>query len=310
VIGSGNAHARGKSNGGRGTSHRLEIVIVAFRAQELLRRCLESVLEHAPADTPVHVVDNNSGDGTAEMVGAEFPSVHLDPSDRNLGFGAANNRVLRDLEAGYVLVLNPDTQLTGSIQPLLDVMSSRPEVGICGARLEREDGTLDHASKRAFPTPLSALGHFTGFGRRGRSSGALAAYRAPEVTSGPVDAVNGAFMLIRREALDEVGYFDERYWMYMEDLDLCYRFAAAGWMTWYEPAVKVIHVKAGTTGGSRSPRLQTAFHYGMFRFYRDHYAGGRFRVLNGAVYAGIGLKLGVSCARSATESLARAPRPS
>ena len=94
-------------------------------------------------------------------------------------------------------------------------------------------------------------------------------------------------MLIRRAALEQVGGFDTRYWMYMEDLDLCYRFAEAGWTTWFEPSVTVIHVKAGTSGEHRSLRLNRAFHYGMFRFYRDHYARVAQPALNAAVYAGI-----------------------
>ena len=139
-------------------------------------------------------------------------------------------------------------------------------MGIAGCRLETRGrlGWIMRA-KRSFPTPVSALGHFTGIGRQ-RESGVLAAYRAPEVESGPVDAVNGAFMLMRRSALDEVGLFDEGYWMYMEDLDLCYRFAEAGWVTWYEPSVTVMHVKAGTSGTVRAPRLNYAFHYGMYPF--------------------------------------------
>ena len=144
--------------------------------------------------------------------------------------------------------------------------------------------------KRSFPTPVSALGHFTGIGRQ-RDSGVLAAYRAPEVESGPVDAVNGAFMLIRRAALDEVGIFDEGYWMYMEDLDLCYRFAEAGWVTWYEPSATVVHVKAGSSGPVRSPRLNYAFHYGMFRFYRKHYAATKGALVSAIVYGGIAVKL-------------------
>ena len=106
-------------------------------------------------------------------------------------------------------------------------------------------------------------------------------------------------MLIRRAALEQVGAFDERYWMYMEDLDLCYRFAKAGWVTWYEPAVTVIHVKAGTSGQHRSLRLTYAFHYGMYRFYRDHYAPERNPLLNAGVYAGIAVKFVVSAVRSA-----------
>jgi GT2 family glycosyltransferase len=278
----------------------LDVVIVSYRCEGLLRDCLLSLREHPPGGPmTVQVVDNASGDGTAEMVEREFGEVRLRVSDRNIGFAAANNLAIRDGNAPYVLVLNPDTRITaGALDRLLELMEAHPELGMCGPRLELDDGSFDHAARRSFPTPLSALGHFTGVGRR-RESGAIAAYRAPEVEAGPVDAVNGAFMLIRRAALDEVGAFDEGYWMYMEDLDLSYRFAQAGWVSWYEPGVTVIHVKAGTTGPDRGPRLNAAFHYGMYRFYRKHYAARRNPLLNATVYAGIALKLALSMVRGA-----------
>jgi GT2 family glycosyltransferase len=106
-------------------------------------------------------------------------------------------------------------------------------------------------------------------------------------------------MLIRRKALDEVGLFDEGYWMYMEDLDLCYRFKQAGWTVWYEPDVTIVHVKAGTSGKHRTARANYAFHYGMLRFYRSHYAASRTSALNTLVYVGIGIKLMTSLASSA-----------
>ncbi len=289
------------------TSAGLEVVIVSWRCEDLLRRCLTSLRDHpAGVATRIHVVDNASGDGTAEMVAAEFPEVELTVNPENLGFSAANNIALRRPQADYVLVLNPDTRLTeGTLDALLGLLDAKPEVGICGPRLELADGSFDHASRRSFPTPLSALGHFSGIGRR-VESGPLAAYRAPDVGRGPVDAVNGAFMLIRRAALDEVGLFDEGYWMYMEDLDLCYRFKQAGWEIWFEPEVTVMHEKAGTSGPERSPRLNRAFHAGMLRFYRAHYAPQRPMLVNGAVYAGIGAKLAVSMTRSgARRALAR-----
>jgi N-acetylglucosaminyl-diphospho-decaprenol L-rhamnosyltransferase len=285
----------------------LDVVVVSYRCEDLLRRCLASLRQHPPSRAMrVQVVDNASGDGTAEMVVSEFPAVELTVNPSNLGFSAANNLALRRGEAEYALVLNPDTRLTpGALDALLELMDSRPDVGMCGPRLERPDGSFDHASRRAFPTPLSALGHFSGVGRR-LGSGPLAAYRAPDVERGPVDAINGAFMLIRRRALDEVGFFDERYWMYMEDLDLCYRFHAAGWGIWFEPSVTVIHEKAGTSGAERSPRLTLAFHSGMLRFYRAHYARERPALLNAAVYTGIGAKLAASTLRSAARrTLAR-----
>jgi N-acetylglucosaminyl-diphospho-decaprenol L-rhamnosyltransferase len=282
-------------------SSTLDVVVVSFRCKPMLRDCLESLRRHPPSgEMTVHVVDNASGDGTAEMVAAEFPEVRLTASERNLGFGAASNLAIRASEGHYVLCLNPDTRVTeGALDRLIEVMNERRMLGMCGPRLELEDGGLDHAAKRSFPTPLSALGHFTGIGRR-RGSGVLAAYRAPEVDAGVVDAINGACMLFRRPALEQVGLFDEGYWMYMEDLDLCYRFDEAGWVTWYEPSATVIHVKAGTTGPVRAPRLTYAFHYGMFRFYRKHYASRRSPFVNAAVYCAITFKLLGSLMKSAT----------
>ncbi len=144
---------------------------------------------------------------------------------------------------------------------------------------------------------LGALGHFSGVGRKVQS-GPLAQYRATDVVSGPVDAVNGAFMLCRRVALEEIGLFDEGYWMYMEDLDLCYRLRQAGWLTWYEPSARALHLKHGTSGSVRAPKLVWAFHYGMFRFYRSHYAPKRNPVLNVIVYAGIAVKASGTVAAS------------
>jgi N-acetylglucosaminyl-diphospho-decaprenol L-rhamnosyltransferase len=281
----------------------LDVVIVSYRCRELLRACLGSLSEHSPSrPMKVFVVDNASDDGTVAMIQSEFPEVRLRAARENLGFARANNLAIREGSAPYVLALNPDTRLTaGVLDRMLALMDERSEIGIAGCRLVLENGTFDHAAKRSFPTPLSALAHFTGIGRRGTASARLAQYRAPELdehASGPVDAVNGAFMLMRRAGLEEVGLFDEGYWMYMEDLDLCYRFQEAGWPTWYEATATVIHVKAGTSGKQRRLRANYAFHYGMFRFYRKHYAFRRRLVINAVVYAGIATKLGVSTMRS------------
>jgi hypothetical protein len=288
---------------------RLDVVIVSYCSKELLRECLRSLRGHpATGGMTVRVVDNASGDGTAEMVAREFPEVSLTVSPRNVGFAAASNLAIRAGSAPYVLCLNPDTRVTaGALDRMLDLMEERIKLGISGCRLVLRDGTFDYAAKRSFPTPVSALGHFTGIGRQ-RDAGVLAAYRAPEVESGPVDAVNGAFMLIRRAALEEVGIFDEGYWMYMEDLDLCYRFAEAGWVTWYEPSATVVHVKAGSSGPVRSPRLNYAFHYGMFRFYRKHYAATKGALVSAVVYLGILVKLVLSVSRNAVKRPTRARR--
>jgi N-acetylglucosaminyl-diphospho-decaprenol L-rhamnosyltransferase len=286
----------------------LDVVIVSYRSRELLRRCLDSLRAHPPQiPMKIVVVDNDSRDGTAEMVAADHPEVELISSSANVGFAAATNLGAARGEAPFLLALNPDTAVTaGALDTVLATIRSHSEAAVVGARLLREDGTLDHASKRSFPTPLSALGHFTGVGRRPGARGRLAAYRAPEVESGPVDAVNGAFMLMRRGAFEQLGGFDEGYWMYMEDLDLSYRLAQAGWLSWYEPAATVTHVKGGTVGGERSVRLNWHFHRGMYRFYRRHNAAERPWAVNAAVYAGIAVKLVVTVAQSLLRrSLAR-----
>lgn len=269
-----------------------------------MRSCLESLRRFGPGGgARVFVVDNASDDGTVELIRSEFPEVELIANTRNMGFSAANNLAIRRGSARYVLALNPDTRVTsGALDRLVQLMDNQAEVGICGCRLVREDGTFDHAAKRSFPTVAGAAGHFLGIGRLPRSPRRLSQYRAPDVVAGPVDAINGAFMLMRRAALDEVGLFDESFWMYMEDLDLCYRLREAGWTTWYEPSVAVTHVKGGSSGPIRSPRLNYAFHYGMYRFYRKHYAARSNGVVNALVYLGIIGKLLVSVARAAMRS--------
>jgi N-acetylglucosaminyl-diphospho-decaprenol L-rhamnosyltransferase len=285
----------------------LEIVIVsATGSRDVLRACLRSLREHPLTIGPmtVHVVDNASADGTAAMVRAEFGEVVLHALGWNSGFSYANNLVLRESEADFALLLNPDTEVhAGVLDHMVGVMSERPGVGMATCRLVLRDGTFDHAAKRSFPTPLGALAHFAGVGRRAGAPSRLAQYRAPDVgehDSGEVDAVNGAFMLVRREALREVGLLDEAYWLYMEDLDWCYRFGRAGWKVWYEGAVTALHVKGGTSkaGGHRPLRANVAFHRGMGRFYRKFHAG-RNPPLDALVYAAILGKLAISATRSA-----------
>ncbi|HET7647684.1 MAG TPA: glycosyltransferase family 2 protein [Gaiellaceae bacterium] len=285
----------------------VDVVIVSYECLPHLRECLDSLRAAPPAGLgAIVVVDNASRDGTAAAVRDEFPAVSLVAMPENAGFAAATNTGIARTRGRYILVLNPDTVVpAGAVDALVRVLDEHPEVGVCGPRLLRPDGTFDHAARRAFPTVTSALGHFSGLGRLRRAPARLAAYRAPEVESGPVDAVNGACMLVRRATLEATGGFDEGYWMYMEDLDLCYRFAQAGWTTWYEPSVVVRHVKHGSAGAVRSVRLELAFHRGMARFYRVHYAPGRPRVLNGLVYAGIRVKLLAWLAAGVVRRLAR-----
>lgn len=245
----------------------------------------------------VTVVDSGSPDLSPDMVEREFPTVRLIRHD-NIGFAAANNLALRESNAQAVLLLNPDTEIyAGTLDAGLKRLWSAARIGMVGVKLVTETGDLDHACKRSFPTPLSAIAHFTGIGRSEGASSALSQYRATQLGDdepGEVDAVNGAFMLCRAEAVREVGLLDEGYWLYMEDLDWCHRFWDAGWKVFYEPAGTALHVKGGSSGARRAPRQEIAFHRGMARFYRRFDAPRHNPLVNAAVYAGIAAKLTVS----------------
>ncbi len=278
--------------------------MVSHGAEGLLRRCLASLREHPPAAGAmrVTVVDSGSPDGTPEMVAREFPEVQLRRQE-NIGFSAANNLALRETGAANVLLLNPDTEVyAGTLDAALGRLRADARIGMVGVKLVTESGELDHACKRSFPTPLSALAHFTGLGRREGAGVALSQYRATALGDdepGEVDAVNGAFMLCRTAAVREVGLLDEGYWLYMEDLDWCHRFWDAGWKVFYEPAGVALHVKGGSSAGRRAARQEIAFHRGMGRFYRRFDAPEHNPLLNAAVYAGIGAKLTTSLAITA-----------
>jgi len=281
----------------------LEVVIVSHGAEELLRRCLRSLRENpAQGAMRVTVVDSGSPDGTPDMVASEFPEVRLLRCG-NIGFSAANNLVLREDAADAVLLLNPDTEVyAGTLDAGLARLRAEERIGMVGVKLVTESGELDHACKRSFPTPLGALAHFTGVGRGDGAATSLSQYRATHLDddeAGEVDAVNGAFMLCRAEAVREVGLLDEGYWLYMEDLDWCKRFWDADWKVFYEPAGMALHVKGGSSGQRRAIKQEIAFHRGMGRFYRRFEAEERSPLVNTAVYAGIGAKLAVSLAITA-----------
>jgi GT2 family glycosyltransferase len=276
----------------------LEIVIVSYRCRDLLLACLRSIAANPYSGGPlaVTVVDNASGDGTAAAVRAQFPSWRVVELATNAGFSAANNIALRDSRAEQILLLNPDTEIwPGVLDEMTAFLSEHPRAGVAGCRLVRRDGSFDHAAKRSIPTVADALAHFRPGG--GSSTSGYLAPHVAEDGAGAVDAVNGAFMLVRRAAIDEVGLLDEGYWMYGEDLDWCTRFRRAGWDVLYNGRVTTLHVKGATAGPHRRLRQNAAFHRAMGRFYRRH-LGGEHVLLDGAVYAGVATKLGLSVCHS------------
>lgn len=282
---------------------RLQVIIVTYGRRDLVVRCLESLRTAVPEGTQIHVVDNASPDGTAELVAERFPDVRLHRRRHNDGFAVANNAVLCEVTAPYVLLLNPDTEVPpGVIGYLLDELGAQPDVGVLGCRLERPDGSFDHAAKRRIPDPAAALRYFA-LRLAGRQTTA-STYTAPDVDehgSGEVDAVNGAFMLVRTAAVREAGLLDERFWMYGEDLDWCLRIKQAGWRVRYDGRVTVVHVKGGSAGTARSLRLNYHFHRSMALFYRKHLR--RKQSVDALVIAGVWLRF---CVVGAVDAVTRA----
>ena len=292
----------------------VSVVIVTHNSRDLVRACLASLAEErALGPLEVIVVDNASKDDTGYAVATEFPWVRLIVNRTNAGFARAINEGLAFARGEYLLLLNPDTVVpAGTIGRAVAELAARPPVGMLGVKLVRPDGSFDHACKRGFPTVLSALYYFTGLAGRFPDSPRFAQYTAAHLgvdEIGSIDAINGAFMLVRRSALDDVGELDERYWLWAEDLDWCHRFWEKNWVVLYWPEVEVVHLKSASVGEHRSLRLNFAFHQSIWLFYKKHHAPHRSAALSALVAVGIWSKFLGSAAANALRGL-RSPTAS
>lgn len=284
----------------------LGIVILNWNTRDLLRRCLQTVLaSDGIAGFRIVVVDNASTDGSADMLRREFPQVELIANPVNSGYPAGNNLGLRALGfegAGAVerdaprhaLLLNPDTEVPpDALTRLVAYMDSRPEIGIAGPRLILPDGSLDLACRRSFPSPQVSLYRFTGLSRLFPGHRQFGRYNMTFADPGQeleVDAVVGACMIVRREAIARVGLLDEDFFMYGEDLDWAWRIKHAGWKVYYQPQVVVRHVKRAASRQSR--RASQEFQRAMLIFYRKHYRRSTPLWLHSLVMTGLLLKGG------------------
>ena len=282
----------------------LGIVIVNYNVRDLLRDCLASVYDSRGDFTfDLCVVDNDSHDGSADMVADEFPQARLIRAE-NRGYAVSNNLGLKELGFGreggdpasgqprFALLLNPDTILPPSaLSDMLQFMEQHPQAGVAGPRLVRADGSLDRACRRSFPTPQVAAYRFSGLGRLFPNSPRFGRYNlthlSPDLTT-EVDSVVGAFMLIRGEALAKVGLLDEQFFMYAEDLDLCYRIKQCGWQVWYNSAVTVLHYK-GQSSRQRSKFANAKFYETMRLFHDKHFKEQSPILVNWLIYAAVGL---------------------
>jgi len=256
----------------------ISIVIVSFNVVELLRECLQSVVDaRLDADLDLWVVDNASQDGSVQMVKKDFPFVKLVVNTANVGFAAAANQALAQAKGDFLLLLNPDARLApDSVPRMIDLLEQRPDVGIVGGAIVNRDGSIDPASRRGLPRPAAMAAKALGLDRLFPNIHFLACYNLrwlPLKQEAEVVAVSGGFMMIRRAVVEAIGLLDERFFLYFEDGDYCVRAAEAGWKVWYNPRARVLHEKHASS--RHSPEGARLALYRSYLAYCDKHWPGR-----------------------------------
>jgi GT2 family glycosyltransferase len=298
----------------------LSICIVSLNARDYLSNCLRSIYQQSAhfqsermdsgtaspssdSRSPVLsrlnfeliIVDNGSTDQTVQMLQSEFTGARLIVNDTNTGFTRPINQALRLSTGQYKLVLNPDTViLPGALDELVVFMNFHPEVGICGPKVLNRDGSMQKACRRGVSRPWAAISYFTGLSRlfpKSKFFGGYLLNYLDEDASHEVDGVSGSCMLIRREVIEQIGYFDERFFAYQEDADYCFQAKKAGWKIFYLPQSQIIHY--GGQGGSRVQPYRSIFewHRSYYLYYRKNLARDYFFLFNWLYYCLMGLKL-------------------
>jgi N-acetylglucosaminyl-diphospho-decaprenol L-rhamnosyltransferase len=265
---------------------KLCIVIVNWNTRVLLAKCLESIHgTKGDLALEVFVVDNASTDGSVEMIKQEFPQVHLIVNSQNLGFVRANNHAIAHCQGHYVLLLNSDTQvLPGSLDKTVQFMDEHLKAGIVGVRLLNPDGTFQ-ASYTPFPTLWREFLILSGLGRwlirpTFPSYGSQIEKGAQRIKG----YMEGAYLVVRREAVEQIGGLDEHIFMYAEDVDWCYRFHQAGWEVWYLPQAPIIHY-GGQSSRQRKGRMEAELYRSRVYFFRKHYGRMAAFCLKALIYA-------------------------
>ncbi len=250
----------------------VSVIIVSYKVRYYIEQCLYSVLRSVP-DAEIFVVDNDSADGSVEFLRKRFPQVEVIDNGCNAGFGKANNIALAKATGRYVLFLNPDTVVAERTIPgCIEYMDAHPDTGAVGVRMQYGDGHFALESRRSLPTPSVAFWHMTGIGRLFSHSRVFAKYHLSYLDRDRecgIDVVSGAYMFIRKEALDKTGGFDEAFFMYGEDIDLSYRILQQGYKNCYLP-LPIVHYKGESTNKT-SYRYAKVFYDAMNIFFDKHF---------------------------------------
>ncbi|MCL6100227.1 MAG: glycosyltransferase [Bacteroidetes bacterium] len=254
----------------------LSIIIVNYNVKEFLLNMLDSVQKATKTiSAEIIVVDNASDDGSVESIKEKFPSVKLIVNEKNVGFGAANNIAMLHASGKYFLLINPDTIVReDTFIKMISFFEQNPEAGIAGCKVLNADGSLQLACRRGFPGPWTSFTKVMGLSTLFPKSRLFARYNLTyldENKTYEVDAVSGAFMMLRKEVYDKIGGFDQEFFMYGEDLDLCYRTQQAGYKVFYVHSTEIIHYKGESTKRSSMDETKV-FYDAMHLFVRKHFS--------------------------------------
>jgi len=289
----------------------LSIIIVSYNTKEFIKGCIASIAENVKnVSHEIIVIDNASSDGTPSEISnlkSQISNLKIILNKKNVGFSRANNQGIKiSQKSRYVLFLNSDTIIqANAIKEIINFMDSHKDAGASTCKLVMPNGKIDDATHRGFPTPWNAFSHFSGFEKLFPNSKLFAGYSLGWMdfnSAHEIDVLAGAFMLVRREAGEEVGWWDEDYFFYGEDIDFCYMLKQNGWKIYYVPDVFVTHYK-GVSGGikSVSEKITTASketkeraskcRFNAMRiFYSKHYKQKYSWIINFLVNSGISIK--------------------
>ena len=260
----------------------VSVVIVNWNTRDILRDCLRTIYDQTRhVAFEVIVVDNASQDGSPDMVRSEFPQAHLVANSTNVGYAAANNQGIKIAQGRYLLVLNSDTLiLDRALDKMVDFADAHPQAGVLGCRVRNRDGTLQPTCFM-FPSALNSLLSALYLNKlfpRSRFFGreAMTWWGRNDVRE--VQVVTGCFLFLRREALEAVGCMDERFFMYAEETDWCYRFKKRGWQVLFTPAAEIVHL-GGQSTAQRSAEMLVQLRLSILKFVRKNQGAAAWAVV-------------------------------
>ncbi|MFQ5602918.1 MAG: glycosyltransferase [bacterium] len=280
----------------RGASLELSVIIVNYNVKDFLEQTLVSVMKSLQSITgEIIVVDNASHDGSVNLLREKFPQVKLIENQTNVGFSRASNQGLRAAQGEYLVLLNPDTVVQeDTFTSMLAFYKRHPDTGMLGCKILNPDGSLQLACRRSFPTPWIAFTKLSGLSYLFPRSKLFGKYNLTYLNPDQpceVDAISGSFMMIRNDILTEVGFLDEAYFMYGEDLDWCFRIRAHGWKVRYFPGTKIIHFKGESSKRSQFDHLKV-FYQAMSLFVSKHFKNKYFFMPYWLLWVAIWLRAG------------------